>query len=51
MREQAKTYTVHVYGALREVVAAERIVMLKTSPPINFQIDFRVASTRRERIP
>ena len=30
MREQAKTYTVHVYGALREVVAAERIVMLKT---------------------
>jgi hypothetical protein len=30
MRKQAKTYTVHVYGALREVVAAERIVMLKT---------------------
>ncbi len=30
MREQAKTFTVHVYGALREVVAAERIVMLKT---------------------
>ena len=30
MREQAKAYTVHVYGALREVVAAERIVMLKT---------------------
>jgi len=30
MREQARTYTVHVYGALREVVAAERVVMLKT---------------------
>ena len=30
IREQAKTYTVHVYGARREVEAAERIVMLKT---------------------
>jgi hypothetical protein len=30
MREKAQTYTVHVYGALREVVAAEQVVMLKT---------------------
>jgi hypothetical protein len=30
MREQARTYTLHVYGALREVVVAERVVMLKT---------------------
>ena len=30
MREQAQTYTLHVYGARREVVAAERVVMLKT---------------------
>jgi hypothetical protein len=30
MRAKAQTYTVHVYGALREVVAAERVVMLKT---------------------
>ena len=30
MRTQAQTYTLHVYGALREVVAAERVVMLKT---------------------
>jgi hypothetical protein len=30
MREQAKTYTVHIYGVLREVQAAEQIVMLKT---------------------
>jgi hypothetical protein len=30
MREKAKTYTVHIYGALREVQAAEQIVMLKT---------------------
>ena len=29
MRSQAQTYTLHVYGALREVVAAERVVMLK----------------------
>ena len=30
MRTQAQTYTLHVYGALREVVAAERVVMLKS---------------------
>ena len=30
MRKQARTYTLHVYGALREVVAAEQVVMLKT---------------------
>jgi len=30
MREKAQTYTLHVYGALREVVAAEQVVMLKT---------------------
>jgi hypothetical protein len=30
MRGQAQTYTLHVYGALREVVAADRVVMLKT---------------------
>ena len=30
MREQARTYPVHVYGARREVQAADRIVMLKT---------------------
>lgn len=30
MRTQVHTYTLHVYGALREVVAAERVVMLKT---------------------
>jgi hypothetical protein len=30
MREKAQTYTLHVYGALREVVAAEQMVMLKT---------------------
>jgi hypothetical protein len=29
-RLQAQTYTLHVYGALREVVAAEQVVMLKT---------------------
>jgi len=30
MREKAQTYTLHVYGAVREVVAAERMLMLKT---------------------
>ncbi len=30
MRKHARSYTLHVYGDLREVVAAERIVMLKT---------------------
>jgi len=30
MREKARTFTLHVYGAMREVVAAERVVMLKT---------------------
>jgi hypothetical protein len=30
MRAKAQTYTVHVYGALREVVASEQVVMLKT---------------------
>ena len=30
MRQHADTYAVHVYGARRDVVAAERIVMLKT---------------------
>lgn len=30
MRTLARTYTLHVYGALREVVAAEQVVMLKT---------------------
>jgi SRSO17 transposase len=30
IREQTRTYTVHVYGALREVQAADRVVMLKT---------------------
>jgi hypothetical protein len=30
MREHAKAYTLHLYGAPREVLAAERIVMLKT---------------------
>jgi hypothetical protein len=30
LRAQAQTYPLHVYGALREVVAAEQVVMLKT---------------------
>lgn len=30
MRARASTYTLHVYGAEREVLAAEQIVMLKT---------------------
>jgi hypothetical protein len=30
MRDKARTYTLHVYGAQREVVAAQRVVMLKT---------------------
>jgi len=30
MRAHAQTYSLHVYGATREVVAAERVVMLKT---------------------
>ena len=30
MRTQAHTYTLQVYGAPREVLAAERVVMLKT---------------------
>ena len=30
MREHANAYTLHVYGALREVVATDRVVMLKT---------------------
>jgi hypothetical protein len=30
MRAQAQPYTLHVYGRLREVVAAERVIMLKT---------------------
>jgi hypothetical protein len=30
MRPKAQSYTLHVYGALREVVAAEGVVMLKT---------------------
>jgi DDE superfamily endonuclease len=30
MRQYATPYTLHVYGALREVVAADRIVMLKS---------------------
>jgi len=30
MRDHANTYTLHLYGALREVLAAERVVMLKT---------------------
>jgi hypothetical protein len=30
MRTQANIYTLHVYGALREVVAADQVVMLKT---------------------
>jgi hypothetical protein len=30
MRTQAKIYSLHVYGAQREVMAAERVVMLKT---------------------
>jgi len=30
MRENVQTYTLHVYGAMREVVAAEQVVMLKT---------------------
>lgn len=30
MQQAATTYTLHVYGAEREVLAAERIVMLKT---------------------
>jgi len=30
MREQTRPYTVHVYGALREAQAADRVVMLKT---------------------
>ena len=29
-RAQAKTYSLHVYGAQREVLAAEQVVMLKT---------------------
>ncbi len=30
MRKQANLYTLHVYGALREVMAADQVVMLKT---------------------
>jgi hypothetical protein len=30
LRSQAQTYDLHVYGALRAVVAAEQVVMLKT---------------------
>jgi hypothetical protein len=30
MRNKAQTYTLHIYGAVREVVAAERVVILKT---------------------
>jgi hypothetical protein len=30
LRAQAQTYTLHVYGALRQVLAAEQVVMLKT---------------------
>jgi hypothetical protein len=30
MRAQAQTLTLHVYGAVREVVAAERVVMLRS---------------------
>jgi hypothetical protein len=30
LREQANLYTLHVYGALREVMAADQVVMLKT---------------------
>ena len=30
LRPQAQTYTLHVYGAVREVLAAEQVVMLKT---------------------
>jgi hypothetical protein len=30
MRERASAYSVHIYGAMREVLAAERIVLLKT---------------------
>jgi len=30
MRAQANIYTLHVYGAMREVVAADEVVMLKT---------------------
>ena len=30
LRAQAQTYEVHLYGATREVLAAERVVMLKT---------------------
>ncbi len=30
MRARAKRYTLHVYGGLREVLAAEQVVMLKT---------------------
>ena len=30
MRDKAQSYTLHVYGALREVVAAEQVLMLKT---------------------
>jgi len=30
MREGAKSYRVHLYGATREVLAAERVVMIKT---------------------
>jgi len=30
MRAQTRTYALHVYGAVREVLAAEQVVMLKT---------------------
>jgi hypothetical protein len=30
MRPQAHAYTLHVYGALREILAAEQVVMLRT---------------------
>jgi hypothetical protein len=30
VRAKAQTYTLHVYGAVREVLAAEQVVMLKT---------------------
>jgi hypothetical protein len=30
MRPQARSYTLHVYRAMREILAADRVVMLRT---------------------
>jgi hypothetical protein len=42
MRDKAQTFTLHVYGALRGVVAAEQVVILKTLRcPVRVVWDYR----------